>query len=61
MISIEKPNVNPYEPSAVSGEGFRIENAASVVIENCLNERVHPMPMWGLLWVDCFKKASNCG
>ena len=50
MTSIEKPNVNLYEPSAVSGEGFRIENAASVVIENCLNERVHLTLLWGILW-----------
>ena len=28
-----------YEPGSVSCEGFRIENAAGVVIENCLNER----------------------
>lgn len=41
MTSIEKPNVNLYEPSPVSGEEFRIENAASVAIENCLNEGVH--------------------
>jgi hypothetical protein len=49
MTSTIKPNVNLYEPSAVSGEEFRIENAASVVIENCLNERVHLMKLWGIL------------
>jgi hypothetical protein len=61
MTSSEKPNVNPYEPGAVSGEGFRIEDAAGVAIENCLNEGVHPSGLWGLLWVDGFKKVGNCG
>ena len=50
MTSTEKPSANLYEPRAVSGEGFRIEYAAGVAIENCLNERVHPIRLWGLLW-----------
>jgi hypothetical protein len=50
MTSTEKPSVNLYEPGAVSGEGFRIEDAAGVAIENCLNERVHPSKLWGDLW-----------
>ena len=44
MASIERPSVNLYEPRAVSREGFRIEDAARVAIENCLNKGVHPNP-----------------
>jgi hypothetical protein len=50
MISTKKPRVNPYEPRSVSREGFRIDKAASVAIENCLNEGVHPTRLWGILW-----------
>ena len=49
MTSTEKPSVNLYEPGAVSGEGFRIEDAAGVAIENCLKEGVHPIMLWAIL------------
>jgi hypothetical protein len=42
MTSKRTPCSNLYEPVSVSSEGFRIENAASVAIENCLNDGVHP-------------------
>ena len=42
MTSKGKPSINLYEPRTVSCEGFRIDNAAGVAIENCLNEGVHP-------------------
>ena len=41
MTSMTEPRINPYEPRTVSREGFRIENAAGVATENCLNEGVH--------------------
>ena len=37
-----EPCLNLYEPQPVSREGFRIEKAASVATENCLNEGAHP-------------------
>lgn len=43
MTSTTDSRLNLYEPRTVSREGFRIENAASVTTENCLNEGVHPM------------------
>jgi hypothetical protein len=61
MTSKTEQCLNLYEPRSVSSEGFRIENAAGVAIENCLNEGVHPKRVWGLLWVDGFKKVGNCG
>lgn len=45
MTSKRRRCSNLYEPVSVSSEGFRIENAASVAIENCLNDGVHPMTM----------------
>ena len=45
MTSKEKPSINLYEPRTVSCEGFRIDNAAGVAIENCLNEGVHPITL----------------
>ena len=51
MTSKTEPPLNLYEPRTVSSEGFRIDNAAGVAIENCLNEGVHPKPVCGLLWV----------
>lgn len=47
MTSKEKPSINLYEPRTVSCEGFRIDNAAGVAIENCLNEGVHPNTLVG--------------
>jgi hypothetical protein len=42
MTSKTELRHNLYEPRIVSREGFRIEKAAGVAIENCLNEGVHP-------------------
>jgi hypothetical protein len=42
MTSNGNTTVNLYESGSVSREGFRIENAASVAREYCLNEWVHP-------------------
>ncbi len=42
MTCTEKPSVKLYEPRTVSDKGFRIEDAAGVAIENCLNAGVHP-------------------
>jgi hypothetical protein len=42
MASKTKLRLNLYEPRTVSREGFRIEKAAGVATENCLNEGVHP-------------------
>jgi hypothetical protein len=42
MISRKEPSVNLYESQTVSREGFRIEKAAGVATENCLNQGVHP-------------------
>jgi hypothetical protein len=39
--STSEARINLYEPGTVSREVFRIENAASVATENCLNEGVH--------------------
>ena len=39
--STTEPRINLYELRTVSREGFRIENAAGVAAENCLNEGVH--------------------
>ena len=50
MTCTEKPSVKLYEPRTVSDKGFRIEDAAGVAIENCLNAGVHPRTLWGLLW-----------
>ena len=61
MTSTERPSVNLYEPRDVSREGFRIENAAGVALENCLNEGVHLKTLWGLLWVDWLKIVGNRG
>ena len=61
MTSTEKPSVNLHEHGAVSPAGFRIENAAGVAIENCLNEGVHPNRLRGLLWVDWLKTAGTGG
>jgi hypothetical protein len=41
MTSNGTTSINLYEFRSVSREGFRIENAASVAIGNCLNEGVH--------------------
>ena len=43
MTSKTEPCLNLYEPRSVSREGFRIEKAAGVATENCLNEGVHLM------------------
>jgi hypothetical protein len=45
MIPTKEPSVNVYESRSISREGFRIENAPSVAIENCLNRGVHPIRM----------------
>jgi hypothetical protein len=60
MTSIEKPNGNLYEPVLCPSEGFRIENAASVAIENCLNGGVHLKRLWGLLWGVPAWKGLSC-
>jgi hypothetical protein len=45
MTSTTETRINLYDPRTVSGEGFRIENAAGVATENCLNEGVDPNPV----------------
>jgi hypothetical protein len=50
MNSIERP-VQLYERVTVSGEGFRIEDAASVAMKNCLNAGVSGR---GLGWSKIF-------
>ena len=45
MTSAKKPRINLYGPESVSREGFRIEDAASVAMKNCLKERVHSTQM----------------
>ncbi len=50
-------SVRIYLAHATLAEARRPEKS----LENCLNEGVHLKTLWGLLWVDCFKKMGNCG
>jgi hypothetical protein len=42
MTSTAEPCLNLYESRSVSRKGFRIEQAAGVAPDNCLNLGVHP-------------------